>query len=239
MDNDSLVELVKTSAFYLGHKQSDLRVIAAMRKVDRREFIPEDAITEVAEIDQELKPIGVLKVKSRDLVYNNAVVNIGYRQTCSQPSIVALMNDILDLRRGMKILEIGSGCGYHAAITSHLIGEKGKLITIEYVPELAKLAEANLRKHFGDGFEKRLKVVHGDGSVGFPEEAPFDRIYLTCGVKHSFKSQILIEQLNPGRGILLYPERYGDLIKMTYDKGEITEQRFSGVFFVPLKGENS
>jgi protein-L-isoaspartate(D-aspartate) O-methyltransferase len=238
MDNNSLVELVKTSSFYLKFKQPSQRILSAMRNVDRREFIPEDAVTEITAVQKRAGTTKLIDIASRALVYNDIVVDIGYGQTCSQPSVIALMDDILRLRRDMKVLEIGSGCGYHAAITSHLIGEEGKLITIEYIPGLAGLADINLRKHFRDA-KKRTKVIHGDGSIGFSEEAPFDRIYLTCGIINSFNPQILIDQLNPNGGILLYPEICGDLVRLSYDKGEITEQRFGKVFFVPLKGENS
>ena len=183
-----------------------------------------------------------------DLAYTDSALPIGYGQTCSQPSLVALMEYLLDLERGMRVLEVGSGYGYSAAITSELIGPSGYLITMEIIPELAELAKSNLESHFGKGrffgkgLEKRLKVIgDADGSIGLETDAPFDRIYLTAGVKSSFDPSILAKQLNPNGGILLFPEERGDLIKQIYEKGKLVNTNKYGdgnIGFVPLQGKN-
>ncbi|MEE9525706.1 MAG: protein-L-isoaspartate O-methyltransferase [Candidatus Woesearchaeota archaeon] len=282
MNNDDLVELVRTKEFYLKHKSPrDEKVLEAMRKVDRRDFLT-DGSTVLGAFDPDLmgemdefarnffsgtkdgetesrKNAGSLlmtianlfstrrdyETNIKDLAYNDFPLPLGETgQTCSQPSMVGFMSDVLELEKGMKVLEVGSGCGYHAAVISYLVGEEGKVVTIEYVPALAELAEKNLKAHFGDkGFEKRFKVICGDGSVGFKEEAPFDRIYLTAGVElkeGKFNPYILTKQLNPDGGILLYPEKVGDMIKHKFIAGKIIDkERFSNVTFVPLQGENS
>ncbi len=182
-------------------------------------------------------------VQIRDLAYNNRALPIGYNQTCSQPSIVAFMTYLLELEEGMKVLEVGSGCGYSAAITSHLIGDSGYLVTVETIPQLAMLVQRNLEAHFGkECLEKRLKVVAGDGSIGYEKEAPYDRIYLTAGVNlQSFNPEILAKQLNPKDGILLFPEEKGDLIKQRYLLGKPLgePEKYGPVGFVALQGENS
>lgn len=224
MDNDALVDLVKNDDFYLKFKSPrDERVLEAMRKVDRRDFLPSDYN------------------KAPFIVYADLPLGIGYGQTCSAPSMVGFMCDILELEEGMRVLEIGSGSGYHAAVTSRIIGIEGKLFSIEYILELKELAERNLRGHFLEEFDKRIAVIHGDGSIGLKDEAPFDRIYLTAGVQlKSFNPHMLAEQIKPEGGILLFPQKSGDIIKQTYESHILVkEQSFGPVSFVPLKGENS
>ena len=219
MNNESLVERIRNEQFYLKFKSPrDERVLTAMSKVDRGKFL----------LDQ-------------FLAYEDNPVSIGYEQNCSEPSMVAFMDDILELQPGMNVLEIGTGCGYHATVTSHLIGRNGHLVTIECIESLAALAKRNLATHFGQELSSRITILNGDGSSGYKKKAPYDRIYLTAGVEcGSFNSDILANQLNPKRGILLFPEVEGALFKQTYyNRIKINEQSFDEVIFVPLKGKNS
>ena len=180
------------------------------------------------------------KINAKSLAYNNAVIPIGKEQTCSQPHMVGFYSNILELKKGMKVLEIGTGCGYHAAVTSEVIGREGKVVSIEYHQEIAKLGEKNLKEHFGDEFEKRFKLAVGDGSVGLKEEAPFDRIYFTAGASKGFDPEILAKQLKKEGGMLIFPEHIGCLKKQAYKNGRLTdEQKWEGIAFVPLVGENS
>ncbi len=175
---------------------------------------------------------------SRDFAYNDFPVGIGYGQTCSQPSLVALMASELDLQPGMKVLEVGSGCLYHAAIVEKLVGERGNIYSVEIVPQLAELARKNNRRYC----RGRIEVAEGDGSAGLPYHAPFDRIYFTAGISRKgdlFDPAILRNQLKPG-GILLVPEASGDLLryrqnpaKPVFDEPEIV---LKNVAFVPLVG---
>ncbi|MBW2987953.1 class I SAM-dependent methyltransferase [Candidatus Woesearchaeota archaeon] len=183
-----------------------------------------------------------LTVSLRALAYNNIPLPIGYEQTCSQPSMVAFMCDELELQPGMKVLEVGTGCGYHAAIASELVSPGGKVVSIEIIPELHKFAKENLIAYFGEReFHNRFKLICGDGSMGAPEEGPFDRIYLTAGVEQDrFKPEVLAEQLSYEGGMLLFPEAEGKLILQCYSSGKKVEEReFTGVRFVALKGENT
>lgn len=273
LNNDSLVELVANTEYYLDSSRRSPQVLEAMRRVDRKNFIPDGEETLVVvdrQPQQELrkslaaitedKPtlenirrivLGACKLQAsvrnfrispRDLAYNDEVLSIGYGQTCSQPSMVAFMADMLELKPEMKVLEIGTGCGYHAAITSELVGREGKIYSMELLPELAELAEHNLERHFGPEYRSRITIINADGSAGLPERAPFDLIYLTAGVDLSqFEPGILAEQLKLPGGLLLYPEVDGLMIKEKYGPhGNISERQcYEPVCFVPLKGKNA
>ncbi len=182
-----------------------------------------------------------LNVSRRALAYNDEVIPIGYDQTCSQPSMVAFMADALELQPGMNVLEIGTGCGYHAAVTAEIVGEQGKVYSVEFLPKLVSLARENLKNNFGSEYHQRVEVISGDGSTGLPDQAPFDAIYLTAGVKLGhFEPGLLARQLKLPGGLLLYPEEDGLMIRERYGRfGQIEEiQFYHGVQFVPLQGEN-
>jgi len=192
----------------------------------------------VADVETNAK---VMRVPLRELAYNDQVIPIGHGQTCSQPSMVALMTDLLELRKGMRVLEVGTGCGYHAAVSSEMVGLEGKVVSVEIIPELASMAYRHLRSYFGEEFDSRFRLIRGDGSMGAVEErVPFDRIYLTAGVDvGSFDYSYFVKQLKEG-GILLYPEKVGSLIKQRHKVGEMEGERIGeGVGFVPLVGENT
>ena len=146
------------------------------------------------------------------------------------------MNEALELRIGNKVLEVGAGSGYHAAIVAEQIGPQGHVYTIELVPELVKLARSNLEEA---GYSDRVTLVQGDGSLGYPDRAPYDRIVVTAAapkIPHP-----LTAQLRPG-GILiipvggrLFPQ---ELVKVRKDeKGRIERTSLGGVAFVPLIGK--
>ncbi|MEW5944855.1 MAG: protein-L-isoaspartate O-methyltransferase [bacterium] len=211
--NDELIDIVERRRNYLGIPRFDPLVIEVMRKLDRAEFAPRGAKN----------------------VYEDEPLVIGWNQTCSQPSMVAAMATLLELKPGLKVLEIGAGSGYSAAVTAALIAPDGELISIEYIPELSGFAGKNLEK-----FSRRSKItlITGDGSTGKPDLAPFDRIYLTAGVGRKFKPDNLIAQLADG-GRLLYPEAFGSLFLYEKTTGEPKKREFSGVGFVYLQGADS
>ena len=217
MGNEKLVHEARTERIWLHFKSPrDERVLEAMAKVDRAEFLPKCSVSEA---------------------YVDAPLQIGYDATCSMPSLVALMADMLEIEEGMNVLEIGAGCGYSAALTARLIG-KGKLTTIDIVPQLAEMGRKNLEKHFGS-LEGRIQVIEGDGSVGFRENAPYDRIYLTAAPNiKTFKPEILLSQLSD-KGILLFPERSTHSLCLYKKSGDnVHLQSYFGVSFVPLQGKN-
>jgi len=146
------------------------------------------------------------------------------------------MNEALELGFGNKVLEVGAGSGYHAATVAEQIGPQGRVYTIELVPDLVKVARSNLEKA---GYSDRVTLVQGDGSLGYPDRAPYDRIVVTAAAPKI--PQPLVGQLRSG-GILvipvggrLFPQ---ELIRVRKDeKGQIERAPLGGVAFVPLIGK--
>ncbi len=219
--NEELIRLIKYRADqYLGGGIRDGRVLEAMRLVDRARFLPHSVLW---------------------AAYFDEPVAIGYGQTCSQPSMVAFMLDKLELSAGQRVLEIGSGCGYAAAIASVLVHPRGLVFASELVAELSTAARVNCATagFHGGSFAETIVFLEGDGSLGFPERGPFDRILLSAGVRTtSFCDQVLIEQLAEG-GILVYPEARGNLYRVIRRSSGLIRDRWPGVAFVPLKGRNA
>jgi len=165
----------------------------------------------------------------KDEAYENTPVTIMNGQTISQPSVVARMTEWLDLKDGQKVLEIGSGSGWQSAILANLVGT-GKVFTIERHSKLAEFAKKNLEKLR----VKNVKIIHGDGNMGLPEESPFDRILITAACKKV--PEKLLQQLAMG-GLLLAPvgENIQSLVllKKTSD-GIIELKNQKGYVFVPF-----
>ena len=212
--NAALVELVRrNSVSYLDAMHRDDRVLQAMLEVDRAEFLPANV---------------------RNHAYRDEPVSIGFAETCSEPSMVAFILDKLEIRDGNKVLEIGSGCGYAAAMASRLCGSSGKIYACEVIPHLAYQMKLNFLKKYAD-----ISIIITDGSAGFPELAPFDRIFLSAGVdSERFNSKVLVEQLSEA-GKLIYPEAYGSLHVLEKQGSTVTQTTYPGVRFVPLTGKNS
>jgi len=162
--------------------------------------------------------------------YADNPVPIGHGQTISQPYIVALMSDLLDVAPGMRVLEIGTGSGYQAAVLAELGAE---VYTVERIPELHQDARKRLtRMRY---LNIRLKL--DDGTMGWPDHAPFDRIIVTAG--GPYVPQPLLDQLGDP-GLLIMPvgrsRRDQDLVLMRREGGAVSEERRGGVVFVDLVG---
>ncbi len=187
---------------------SDSLVIKAMRTVPRHLFIPEVYQNEA---------------------YDDGPLPIGYGQTISQPYIVALMTELMHLKGGEKVLEIGTGSGYQAAILSEIAGE---VHTIEIVSELCHKADSTLRSL---GY-KNVYVHCGDGYRGLRDEAPFDAVMLTAAPNHIPPE--LIKQLKNG-GVLVMPlgTYRQELMTITKSDTGVVEQKVIPVRFVPMTGE--
>lgn len=219
--NEELVDLLTDK---LGGRRkvgdSLARVLDAMREVDRALFLPR---------------------RERDRAYVDAPLPIGWEQSCSQPSLVALLLEGLDLRPGRRLLEVGSGSGYVAALAARLVGPEGRVLACELVPELldrSRTACAGLSL-FGWPLSSTISFIEGDGSLGFPELGPFDAILLSAGVELSrFDEGPLVDQLAEG-GRLLYPELRGRLHLVRRLGGGLHRESWGGVAFVPLRGRNS
>ncbi len=187
---------------------TDVRVLEAMRSVPRHAFVP-------AEVQH--------------LAYADAPLPIGYRQTISQPYIVALMTQLCELSPSASVLEIGTGSGYQAAILAQLAQ---RVYTIERLPELARGARAALRAL---GIEN-VTVVEGDGSLGLAEHAPFDAVLVAAAAPRL--PAALKAQLTDG-GLLVLPigGRDGQILERWRRCGDdFRRERVTAVAFVPLVG---
>ena len=188
----------------------DERVLAAMRKVDRASFVPDDMM---------------------EHAYEDRALPIGHDQSISQPYIVALMTQLLELQGTEKVLEIGTGSGYQGAV----LGELAKdVYSIEIIPELAEAAKRRLEALGYKNVHMRL----GDGHQGWPEVAPFDAIIVTCSPEHI--PQPLIDQLKEG-GRLVIPVGVWKQEQMLHQVqkvgGELIKRPVIPVSFVPMTGE--
>ena len=157
--------------------------------------------------------------------------------------MVSIMNEALKLEIGHKVLEIGTGCGWHASTVAEIVApsnrpeeEWGHVYTIEIIPELAEFAERNIRHA---GFEKRVTVICRDGSLGLPEKAPFDRILVTAAAPYI--PPPLKKQLKIG-GLMVLPVGavgfYQTLVRVQRVNDEFLEEDLGGVAFVPLVGKH-
>ncbi|MCB2226130.1 MAG: protein-L-isoaspartate(D-aspartate) O-methyltransferase [Desulfarculaceae bacterium] len=185
-------------------------VLAAMRTVPRHQFV-----------DPAWRP----------QAYEDHPLPIGQGQTISQPFIVAYMSQLLRVRPGLKVLEIGTGSGYQAAVLA-VMG--AQVYTVEIIPELAEKAAATLK---GMGYQG-VKVKLADGHFGWPDQAPFDRIVVTAGAKEI--PPALLEQLAPG-GRMVIPvgaDSGGEELTLVLkdQNGKISQQTLLPVRFVPLVG---
>lgn len=198
----------KLTASYTGRNNFNPRVMNAMAEVDRENFVSTQYLP---------------------FAYDNGPLPIGYGQTISQPYIVALMTDLLDLTEESVVLEVGTGSGYQAAILSRLAKQ---IYTIERVKELAVSAGERLKDLGYDNIEIRNR----DGYMGWQEKAPFDGIIVTAAISHIPPS--LIEQLKPGGRMVIpigLPNMYQELMLLVKDKDGITHtESLLGVAFVPL-----
>lgn len=189
-------------------------VLEALRRVPRHEFVP----------------LGIM-----DRAYDDTPLPIGQGQTISAPHMVGMMLEILDIRPGMRVLEVGTGSGYHAAVTAELVRPGGKVFTIERIEELARRAEAILQRL---GYGDTVEVLVDDGTKGLPQYAPYDRIFVAAAGPRV--PEPLKQQLAEG-GMLMVPvggKAFQDLVVVTNRHGELVEQSMGSVVFVPLIGEH-
>lgn len=153
------------------------------------------------------------------------------------------MNEALELRVGHKVLEVGTGCGWHASTVAEIVApsdrpreEWGHVYTMEIIPELAEMAKRNIRRA---GYEGRVTVICGDGSLGFPDEAPYDRILVTAAAP--YVPPPLKKQLKVG-GLIVLPVGavgfYQTLLRVRRVNDDFLEEDLGGVAFVPLVGKH-
>jgi protein-L-isoaspartate(D-aspartate) O-methyltransferase len=203
---------VRETSNFTGRAQLAPAVMAAMAKVARHDFV--DA-------------------EERAAAYGNYPLPIGHGQTISQPYIVALMTDLLDLEPSSRVLEVGTGSGYQAAILGELAGQ---VYSVEIIQPLADSAQARLERMGYDNVSVRCS----NGRAGWPEQAPFDAIMVTAAAESI--PPALTEQLAPGgRMIIPVGAPWGgqELVLVTKDADGVVDERcVLSVAFVPLTGSN-
>jgi protein-L-isoaspartate(D-aspartate) O-methyltransferase len=169
----------------------------------------------------------------KQFAYIDTPLEIGHGQTISAPHMVAIMCEALDIKKGQKILEIGTGSGYHAAIVSKIVGKNGYVYTVERFDSLAKIAKENIKKV---GI-KNIIIEINDGSKGLLKYAPYDRIYVTCAAPKI--PPLLLDQLiDPGKLLLPLGRILSELKLIEKKEGKLIEKKLGGCAFVPLIGKN-
>ncbi|NVM17974.1 MAG: protein-L-isoaspartate(D-aspartate) O-methyltransferase [Candidatus Lokiarchaeota archaeon] len=195
-------------------------VIKAMLKVPRHEFLPKDA---------------------QSSAYIDSPLSIGLGQTISAPHMNAMMCELLELKEGDKVLEVGTGSGYHAALCAEIVAPEdsrnpGHVYTLE---RHLKLADSARKSLINAGYGDSVTVIHGDGTLGYPREAPYDKILVTASSPKKVPPP-LKKQLKDG-GILCIPagsKEWGqDLYIVTKKENNFDSKRITGVRFVPLIGK--
>lgn len=201
-------QMVRDTQRETGRAVLDERVIAALRRVDRHRFMPQSLF---------------------DQAYENRALPIGHAQTISQPYIVALMTDLLEVGPGGRVLEVGTGSGYQAAVLAELVAA---VYTVEIVEALGRAAA---RRLLAAGY-RNVHTRIGDGYGGWPEAAPFDGVIVTAAAPDV--PQALVEQLKPGGRLVIPLGRPGgiqSLVLVTKDaQGRVTRHKVLDVRFVPL-----
>jgi protein-L-isoaspartate(D-aspartate) O-methyltransferase len=196
---------------YLGHEIADKRVIEAMKRVPREAFVSPEQY---------------------HAAYDDRPLSIGFGQTISQPFIVALMVQALELREDEKVLELGTGSGYEAAILAELAQQ---VVTVECIPELAESAKRVLDEL---GYSN-IEVYVAGRTLGWPEGAPYDAIIVSAGAPTV--PQVLLEQLTwNGRLVIPVGSRWQqELLKVTKLRKGNEMENLGGCYFVPLIGEGA
>jgi len=199
----SLVEMWKKDGTV-----KDKRILKAFKEIPRERFIHEELVADA---------------------YEDSPLPIGYGQTISQPTTIMIMIEALELKKTDKVLEVGAGSGYNAALMSRLCK---KVYTVEIVPELVHFARENLKTC---GI-RNVEVIGGDGSTGYEPEAPYDKIMITAGCPTIPKP--IIDQLKDG-GIIVAPvgSRWEqEMAKLKKVKGKLEKENLGYFVFVPLIG---
>lgn len=181
----------------------------AMRTVPRHEFVPGPR---------------------REAAYEDRPLPIGHEATISAPHMVARMTDLLSVTDGDQVLEVGTGCGYHAAVVAAVVGD-GNVYTVEYVPDLAAAARERFDRL---GYEVRVRT--GDGREGWPEHAPYDAAYLTCATE-SIPDRIVADTREGGRVVAPVGGARQELVRLVVTADGTCRETHGGVRFVRMRGE--
>lgn len=188
----------------------DQRVLDAMLTIPREEFVPPDC---------------------RICSYQDEPLQIGYGQTISQPYMIALMAELLELTGTETVLEVGGGCGYHAAVLGSLAA---RVISIELIPGLARQAEQNLQRVSLAG---NITIICGDGSQGWPDAAPYSGISVAAAAP-DVPAPLLAQLGDPGRLVIPVGAWLDQELRVIVKSGGVTHERVATFCrFVPLRGD--
>lgn len=201
--NKELIEHLKNNTQVIKSKEIE----DAFEKIDRANFVPDDYKVEM---------------------YEDYPLPIGPGQTISQPTTVAFMLELLDLKKGEKVLDVGSGSGWATALMAHIVGESGEVSGVEIVPELVSLGKNNLKKY---DF-KNVKILQSGDEKGLPQEAPFDKILVSAAADEMSKE--LVSQLKIG-GMMVMPVKDSLWRIIKKEDSSLDIKKFPGFAFVPLK----
>lgn len=180
------------------------RIIEAFRKVKRRDFLPEEI---------------------KDLAELNEALSIGYGQTISQPLVVAFMLEQLQPQPGEKILDVGAGSGWTTALLAEIVGDKGEVVAVEFIPELKEFGQKNAKR-------KNVRFVCADGSKGFKDESPFDKVLASAAIQGevplAWKEQLKVN------GRIVAPIGSSIWLFVKKAENEFSSTEYPGFAFVPL-----
>ena len=212
-------------------------------KTDREDLVTK--LSELGYIKTEPVKEAMMKVpreefmtpETKNYAYLDRPIPLEHGQTISAPHMVAIICEKLALKREMIVLEIGTGFGYNAAVVSEIIGPEGHVYTIERIEELKNIAEQNLNR---TGYSENITVIYGDGTKGYEEKSPYDRIYATASAPKI--PEPLTKQLKIG-GRLLTPIGLDTSVQELLCLKRISEHEYKsynlgGVVFVPMIGEH-
>lgn len=189
------------------HLKSKL-VTKAFEAVDRVDFVPREQET---------------------YAYVNSAISIGFQQTISQPQVVAFLLELLSLKKGEKVLDIGSGSGWQAALLSHIVGQSGKVIAVERLKSLIAFSEENLKKY--PTLKRRIELIHADGAKGHSKDAPYDKIVAAAAVPvipKAWKDQVKIG------GKIVAPVESSIVCLEKVSARKFEKKEYYGFAFVPL-----
>ena len=205
-----------------GYEEAGKRMVEHLR----RQGVSEEVLEAMMRVKRHL----FVPPNLSDQAYNDYPLPIGEGQTISAPHMVAMMCDYLDLRKGDKVLEVGAGSGYHAAVIAELIGEEGHVYTIERIEWLVDFSTSNLKRA---GY-KNVTVSLGDGSLGLPEHAPYDKIDVTCAAPDV--PPPLLEQLKTNGEMVIPIGRYMQELYLVKKRNGVEKEKKCDVAFVLLRG---